>query len=76
MPLPELVALGHEVPNPILNPTLRGNSVKNLSPELEMFVRRFLLREYKGQPELVGIPTVQVSSVEAFSSSIQDVGNI
>jgi hypothetical protein len=70
------VALGHEAPNPILNPTLRGNSVKNLSPELEMFVRRFLLREYKGQPELVGLLMVQVSSDEAFSSSIQDVGNI
>ncbi len=48
MPLPDLVALGHEVPNPILNQISRGNSVKNLSPELEMFVRRFFLREYKG----------------------------
>jgi hypothetical protein len=41
-----------------------------------MFVRRFLLREYKGGPELVGHPTVQVSSFEAFSSSVQEVGNI
>jgi hypothetical protein len=76
MPLPDLVALGHEVPNPILNQISRGNSVKNLSPELEMFVRRFFLREYKGWPELIGLPTVQVSSVEAFSSIVQDVGNI
>jgi hypothetical protein len=60
----------------MLNPTLGGNSLKYLSPELEMIVRRLFLREYKGQPELVGLPTVQVSFVEAFSSSVQDVGNI
>jgi hypothetical protein len=60
----------------MLNPTSGGNSVKYLSTELEMFVRRFFLREYKGQPELVGLLMVQVSFVEAFSSSIQDVGNI
>jgi hypothetical protein len=41
-----------------------------------MFVRRFFLREYKGRPELAGLPMVQVSFVEAFSPSVQDVGNI
>jgi hypothetical protein len=60
----------------MLNATLGGNSVKYLSPELEVFVRRFFLREYKGLPELIGLPTVQVSFVEAFFSGIQDVGNI
>jgi hypothetical protein len=75
-PLPDLVALGHEAPNSMLNPTSGGNSIKYLSPKLEMFGRRFFLREYKGQPELVGLPTVQVSFVKAFSSSVQDIGNI
>jgi hypothetical protein len=60
----------------MLNPTSGGNSVKYLLPELEMFVRRFFFREYKGQPELIGLPTVQVSFAEAFSFSVQDVGNI
>jgi hypothetical protein len=46
LPLPDLVALGDKAPNPILNPSLRGYSVKHLSPEMKMLVRRFLLREY------------------------------
>jgi hypothetical protein len=60
----------------MLNPTSGSNSIKYLSLELEMFVRRFFLREYKGWPELGWLPTVQVSFVEAFPSSVQDVGNI
>ncbi len=60
----------------MLNPTLGGNSIKYLLPELEMFVRMFFLGEYKGQPELVCLPMFQVSFVETFSSGIQDVRNI
>jgi hypothetical protein len=60
----------------MLNPTSGGNTIKYLSPELEMFVRRFFLGEYKGRPELVWLPTVQVSFVEALSSGVQDVGNM
>jgi hypothetical protein len=49
-PLPDLVALGDKAPNPILNLSSRGYSVKHLSPEMKMLVRRFHLREYKSQP--------------------------
>jgi hypothetical protein len=50
LPHPELVALGDKAPIPILNPSSRGYSIKHLSPEMKMIVRRFLLRKYKSQP--------------------------
>jgi hypothetical protein len=46
-PLPEdVMTLGYEPPNLILDTSSWSDGIKYLPPEPEMFIGRFLLREY------------------------------
>ncbi len=76
LPLPDLVALGDKVPNPILNSSSRGNSVKHLSPEMKMLVRRFLLSEIQESTIACLASDGQGIFIKAFYSPVQDIGNI
>ena len=76
MPFSDLVTLCCESPNPILEMASWCDCVERLPPELEVFIRMFLLREYKVRPYLGVFAMVKVSPVEAFPSCVQYIGNV